>query len=269
MSDEFTVVPGSLQDGSEEGHLSSRSVAALAHHESAGFDAAGLTLIREHVETCPACAARVDSATNLDATTSDLLQLLDGPAPNISARSVIARAQRRRRLSQLRAAAMVAAFGGAAVTAAALPASPFRGPILRMLETIVPTRKGTAATTAVVRSTLPLASQRGGIAVTPLKRLDVVFTHTQASGMLHLTIVDTPTATLSSVEASPSYEVGEDRITVSNARASGSYDLVIPRALRHVSVRIGTAVVFRRDGDTVTALVPSDAGGSYIISLAR
>ena len=268
MDGERAPAPGSGRAAEEERHLSVRDVALLADDELAGEAVAESARIRAHVVACPACAARVIAGARLNATTSELLQVLDVPVPDVSLPSVIARAQRRRRPSYLRAAAAVVAFVGTAVTAAALPSSPFHRPVMRMLEAITPRRSPAARATGARPAPVP-AQQRGGISVTPVQHLDVAFTQEQRSGTLHLVFADTQVATLSSTDSQASYQVGEDRIGVVNTGAGGNYELVIPRALRHVSVRIGTAVVFRRDGETVTATAPREPGGGYAISLTR
>jgi hypothetical protein len=268
MDGGFASVPGSPEPALEGDHLSSRSVAALAHDESAGFGEAMLTLIRDHASGCHACAARVRTAAEQDDATAALLRCLDAPAPRVSARAVIARARRQRRLTRARIAAAVAALCGAAVTAAALPSSPFHRHVIRVLAAIAPTPRSAAPAADSAPAPAP-APQRGGIALTPGERLDVVFSQPQRSGTLHLTLADTVMATLSSTDSPASYQVGEDRIVVVNTHPGGSYDLVIPRTLRHVSVRVGAAVVFQRDGERVTALAPRDAGGGYTIPLVR
>jgi hypothetical protein len=191
-----------------------------------------------------------------DRELGDLFRALDDPLPEISARDIVRRA-RRGRVGRLRLAAGIAAALAVAGTAYALPGSPLRAWVERL---VAPAAEHDGAGGAA----RPAGDPGAGLLFDPAEPLTL-----QVDGGGHLRIRLTTEA-----ELTVRMIAGEARFTSDPGRLevqlapSDTLELLVPATARSVEALHGETALFRKRGETVEAAVERDAAGVYSFDLS-
>ena len=246
-------------------HLDDERIERMAHAELEPSDDAGA---HEHFASCAICQARVEAARREDEDVSVLLRTLDHAPPALEAATVAATARRAvgpRVAGQtgvwLRRAALVALTAGIAGAAWALPGSPVRALVDRMIGR-------NDAPAPAPQTTTPAG---GGIAIAPGNALTILFTRADTSARLFISLIDGREVEVEALGAGAAFTDDPDagRLVVENAASTASFAIRIPRAAAHVEVRVADRAVFLKDGRRlVTSAVP-DEKGVWTIALAE
>lgn len=246
-------------------HLSERDIAALLHGE------ATLPTFVEHLAACADCTQKVRVARAADRITGERLAFLDHSVPMISPRAVMVPrvVERQWPSKQIAAGAtlLFLAFGAAA----ALPASPFHGMLLRAVAALRPHGSSNPALSSGVapqRDAGGRPDTNSGVLFVPDSSLDIVFRQTQTGGAIRLTFVKESLASVNSLGGSQSFDLGQRQVLANNASSSGSYSISIPVTLNAVVIRIGSDTVFKRAGADITTVGRMDGRGSFTLPLS-
>jgi hypothetical protein len=216
--------------------------------------------IRAHLNDCPACARKRSELERERWETAALLASLDHVVPRPDVEAVVARARRRESHGRRALAAGLALLVVAVGAAAALPHSPVRQWLGRVL--------GGGRRQAAVATDANGAKQSGqsGVALVPGPSIEVVFRERQAAGSIRILLDSGSDAAVRTLGGVVRYAVGPSRIVVENATAGASYEVLIPRAVARARVRVGDRVVFAKDGAAISTDVPADSAGRYVIA---
>lgn len=210
------------------------------------LSAARTEQIRGHVDTCAACGDERDALDESTRVTRSLLEALDDPAPDIVVDDVIAVAERRRIDTRSRPrlpwVAVIAGLLSAGLVAAAIvPGSPLR----ELIVSLGADGQETPASTDAW-------SQEAGVAMTPGRRLDIVFEARQATGSIDLVATADDIARIEVAGDSVGFAVSDASILIENRDARASFRVVVPDRVPLVSIAIaGRSVYERRDGEVV------------------
>lgn len=240
-------------------HLDDESLERLLHGE---LDPDREASVRSHLATCPLCEARLKESRALESRLFGLLGKLDHDAPEIDW-DAVRHAPTSRRNAGSRIAASIAFLLLAGGILYALPESPVRGWIDRLLGEDAPEapapgdRFGSERDAAV-----------SGLSVRPAGAFEIVFEASQASGTIRLKLVRTPDLEIRVLGSPVQLESGPDRVTVSNASSRSSYEILVPESASSIRVRVGDEDVFvTRRGEVEGAGHP-DSAGFYVLDLA-
>jgi hypothetical protein len=187
-----------------------------------------------------------------------------GPDAAQSRRSTLAIAVRR--------SAVILALSAAAAAAAA-PRSPVRQFITRIMShprTSEPASVAPAVATSARPATVP-ASPRG-VAIPGDGRVDLVFRSPEASSVVRILPAVASQVSVTASADGPTYIVGNGTITVDAHGTPGvTYDVQLPSAatLPHVSIRVGSRVIFARDDNGVHTDGRPEVGGTYVLPLGQ
>jgi len=280
-------------------HLSDEDVAVALDPEAA---ADRVSAIRAHASGCSSCTVLIEAAERQEVETADILHLLDHPAPRLNFEAVMAEAATRqglpvagaRRLAIVRGdepreaehvqgsaartfrrASILIALGAMAA-AAAVPHSPLR----RFIASLRAGAPGPAlqpvavAPVAVPDAIDQTAGAGHGVAILPTGSGTVVFTSLPPGAVVRLHPSDGGRLRVAGAAEGSVYDVGQNVITVTppstavNQSAATVYDVRIPEAsaLPTVTVRIGAAVVFRRQDRKVETNAVLQSDGTYVIT---
>lgn len=225
-------------------HITDAEAASVIY--AAGLDPHLDSRALAHASECVECAAKLDALLESDRSAGALLDLLDVPAPKQSAAGLVRSAKARKRMAfgaPRRAAAGIIAFMVlAGVAAAAIPSSPLH----RLIVDAFAGKRTATANVGRTRSPSPAAS--AGVSITPSSTLEIVFNE-RSAGSIHVRISDGEQAALSSTDATVTYRVGNNRITVSQS-ARAEFHLEVPRALRDLRIFAGDRLIFSRGAGT-------------------
>jgi hypothetical protein len=214
--------------------------------------------VLRHVETCAACADRLRRLAGEEAAIAASLRLLDHSVPELSVATVLERARRRPSLRRPLMAAGLSALFAAAAAAAVIPGSPLN---LYLGRVVGGWRQ--APPTVTPRPAQPDHPQPRGVAFVPGPEVEIVFGRSQPGGAIRLSLGASPTVRVTGTDPSASYALEPARVTVDNPSADGTYEIQIPRTLRHARVRVEGRVVFEKTGDTVSTESSPDDRGTY------
>ncbi len=196
--------------------------------------------VRLHVEVCSGCASRRDAIAREEADRALLLRTLDFPVPPISAAIIRTRAQARRRL--IRAAASIGVLTTLVSAAAAMPGSPVR----TWLEKVLAPAPSQPAPAAPGPAEGPAAD---GVEVAAEGALVIELRHPQAAGQFQIAATDRATATARAIGGDVGYRVGPGRVTLDNRTPAARYEITIPRTLANVTVLVGGRILWRIGAD--------------------
>ena len=213
--------------------------------------------IRAHLNRCPTCGHRWEELERQRREVAQLLGSLDCAPPQISPDALLARARTRpKRGRGLLAAGLATLLIGA--VAVAFAGSLPRQWLARLLPNLGSPR---------VRQPSQLrSSRRSGIALVPGQALEVAFREAQAVGSISITLVADSQVTVRALGDTVGYSVGTDAVVIANAgRTTASYEIVLPRSLPRVSVRVGRRVVFSKNDSEIVAPVSPDSASEYVI----
>lgn len=239
-------------------HLHDDELRAIVDGELA--DARATEALR-HLAGCLECVRRLDRLRMVAEQTTELLSALDHARPPLSADAVIARANRVATTRHRAAAAGLAALVIAGAAAAAIPGSPVRRYVAGVLARSHPQTAGR------LRQATPEASPEAasGIAVVPAARVEIVFRDVQPAGAIRISLADTGAVRITHWGGTAGYAVTDSGVVIDNAASTASYDVTIPRSVTRVRVRVGTLVVFAREGERISSIAARERGGSYVI----
>jgi hypothetical protein len=239
-------------------HLSDGELEALLDGEASPERRRAATA---HLAVCSVCAARAAGLTTAQQVTAELLAALDAPAPALSVETIIARAADastrsaapRRRIAL---AAGVAALVVAVTAAAAIPGSPVRRYVARLLGGPRP---------AAHPAPQGLQGPASGVAFVPSGPVAVVFREPQTGGAIQIAFGDTPSLRITHVGGRAAYILTTEGVAVDNRGSSARYDITIPESVTRVEVRIGARLVFAKEGSHIATLGARDTVGVYVI----
>jgi hypothetical protein len=243
-------------------HLRDHDIEALAGGAMPG---ASGEAARRHVLECAACARQLERWREDEEHTARLLTLIDHPAPPVSVDALIARARQHRARWRVPIAAGIAAALIAGAAAAAVPGSPVRRYVERVLTAV---RPGAPRRTPIDRRA-PEPGAVSGIAFVPARSVDVTFREVQSAGSIRITVGDSPTLRVTHAGGTAGYELTDDGVVIDNAHSGASYQVSVPQSAPLVRVRAGDHVVFTKQGARITAAVAPDRGGAYVIAFAQ
>jgi hypothetical protein len=206
----------------------------------------------EHIGGCQECQARQRAFATDEAFVGALLETLDQPVPEHSAREIIgARPRYLRRRAVL--VAEITLFVAAAAAAMTIPASPLHRWLVRQA---LPT----AAAPATADSAAAPGQSDGpapvGIALQAPESLLVEFRQAQPDGTVEVHLVNGDQVTVRSRGGSVGYTVDEGRVLIDNRVPAEEYIVELPVSLRQARIVVGTRVLFRKDGDRSGPVLP-------------
>jgi hypothetical protein len=213
--------------------------------------------VKQHLETCSACRARLDQAEQEEVWLGERFQALDHPRPHVTAEGIMARGRGRSRARM--AAGIVLALAGAGVAYAA-PGSPLPELLGRLVAPSAP------ATDRTILAPAAPAAEPAGIAVLPGERLTIEL----SSGLRDTAVValhEGNEVVVKSSSGETSFEAGPERLLVRRSEVPGKVDILIPRAARWVEIRAGKRVVFLKQGSRTVTRAAADSSGRYLIPL--
>lgn len=246
-------------------HLSERDIGALLHGE------ASQPTFAEHATNCADCAQKIRAARAAERITGERLAFLDHSVPLIPPRAVMVPRKSKQQWPLKQIAAGVTLLFLAFGAAAALPASPFHGMLLRAVAALRPHGSSEAALSKVVVHQLDAGRHpdtNSGVLFVPDSSLNVVFRQAQESGTIRLTFVNESLASVNSLGGSRSFDLGQRQVVANNVASSGSYSISIPVTLKTVVIRIGSDTVFTRAGSDIRTVGRMDGRGSFTLPLS-
>ncbi len=172
----------------------------------------------------------------------------------------------------VRRSAVILALSAAAAAAAA-PHSPVRQFIARIISrprASAPAPVAPAIVTSAAPAMAP-ASPRG-VAIPGSGRVDLVFRSPESSSVVRILPAVASQVSVTASADGPTYIVGNGTITVDAHGTPGvTYDVQLPpaAALPHVSIRVGTRVIFARDDNGVHTDGQPEVGGTYVLPLRQ
>jgi len=187
-----------------------------------------------------------------------------GPDAASSQRSTLAVSVRR--------GAVILALSAAAAAAAA-PHSPVRQFIAHLISRPGNSEHAPVAppVDATTRPAVAPASPRG-VAIPASGRIDIAFRSPQAGSVVRILPALASQVSVTASADGPTYTVGSGTITVDAHETPGvTYDIQLPpvTTLPHVSVRVGTHVIFARDDNGVHTDGQPGADGAYVLPLGQ
>ena len=212
--------------------------------------------LRQHLDLCAECRARVDALTVAGAQVASLLALLEAPPTGRSADSVM-RPRLRSSWTPLRlAAASVTAI--LVVTGVASAAGGLRA--VRRLVGWAPQEHSVPAVRAEFRDSAAAMPAQTGIAFEARGTLEVVFVANQRAGTITMSFTDDSTAAVSGTQV-VAYGVRRGRVTITNGGSGASYDVRIPRRLVEVRLVVrGRTILEKNSAGISTTAVPDSLG---------
>lgn len=199
----------------------------------------------------------------------ELLQQLDHRPPAVDVRRVIGAARRDRWHVSRPIAAGIALCVVAAAASAAIPSSPVRRALVRVLASMVAGVHSTPIPNPPVDRDTARANAGTGIAIVAGTEIDVRFRAWQKQGQLTITFGDGPQLSLVPHGGDAAFSVSRGTIAVDNRRSGASFALEVPRTVQRIRVRIDTTTVFRKSAGTVIARALPDTAGGYTLDLAE
>jgi Putative zinc-finger len=232
---------------------------------------------REHVVDCADCRQLLGAAERDHANARDLLARLDPPPasagkpsqpePAIDFISILeevrrrGHAERRARRRPLQWAAGFLLVAGLAGLAYAIPGSPVRAWIDRLVA-----RVGGGANQAPSNQE---SSGGAGIAVAPGDRLVVLFQSAQALGVARVSWTAGAEVVVRSSSPRHTFTSDAEVIMVANHGSQDDFEIEIPRAAPRVEIQVGGTRVFMEEGGRVTSHSGTVSGDVYEIPLSR
>jgi hypothetical protein len=240
-------------------HLDQEQLQRLMHRELGPAESA----VRGHLETCRECRSKVAEAAEGEAWILDRLRGLDHPVPRVNPRTLLPPRRVAARGYQRLAAGIILAVM-AAGAAYALPGSPLRGVVHRIVE-LVRGAPGHQAPPAITPQ--PEAGFQAGIAVDPGDRLTILFpAHKGATAVVSL--ADGGDVMVRALDGA-TFTSDVDRLLIEHrAVPAPRYEIQIPRTSPLVEIQAGgRRVLLQRSGRIISGVAP-DAQGRYRLPLS-
>ncbi|GAC1648229.1 MAG: hypothetical protein NVS4B3_03450 [Gemmatimonadaceae bacterium] len=222
--------------------------------------------IRSHLSLCAGCGTRLRTIEQRDREMGVLLKVLDGGDPSsflstgVAEALVVRGAARRVRRRPLLAAGF-AALVVAGAAAAAVPGSPIVALIAR-----VRSRAGGGLHERAVQAPLSPARQARGIAFIPGREPVLVFRSMQSAGSIRVTHGEAPELRLTPNGPTGGFGLHGDTLIIENAGATSTYELVLPRTIDRITIRVGDRTMYR-SVEVGREIAPDEARGGPVIPL--
>jgi hypothetical protein len=234
-------------------HLDDEQVQRTLHGELTAAHAG----VREHLDRCDECRARVAHEAREERRLFEVLGAIDRPAPAVTIARVVARAGQRRRW-RTRVAAIVL---GLAVTgvAYAAPGSPLPDLVKRLLG------PSGGASRPGPSSSRPTAEPVAGIAVVPGSRFTIELTSLERDAVATVSLTDGPEVVVRAFGGKPSFVSDVDRLEIRDGNDVRAIEIEIPRRAPSLEILWGNRQLLRKRGATVVAEGTRDAAGRYVM----
>lgn len=242
-------------------HLDEELVQRLLHGE---LDRPAETSARDHLVLCDDCRGRVADAEREEAEVLQLLRHLDHPAPRVDPREIAAR-WRTPGLGWGRQAAAILLGLGLAGVAYAAPGSPVAGWVRAVAAWVDGGPTQPAATPpASTQATDPAVP---GIAVSPGRRLVILFPLPPAKAEALVSLTDSADVVVRAVTGDASFSSEVDRLVIESRDSAAAFEIQVPRSAPWVEIRAAGSRIFLKQGPRVTTEKPPAPGGTYILRL--
>jgi anti-sigma factor RsiW len=196
---------------------------------------------RRHIDGCAECRDLLEQLRRDEQLLASVLPSIDHPIPRMPV-------PRRR---PLRWAAAIALFLLAAGTAYAVPGSPVR----RFVDRLV----GRPVTDEAPRS-----PDVAGVAVPFGQRFSIVFSAPRAPGVLTITLTDGATIDARRRGGAATFTAEIDRLRIETGSEPTDFEIAVPRDAPWVEVVVEARRIFLKDGSRVITEARADAEGRYI-----
>lgn len=250
-------------------HLDTDRVQRVLHGELHAHDEVA---VREHLDSCPSCRARVTAAEQDERDVMRMLGALDHAPPTISAQRVLERARVAPRVpAAFRwAAGLLLAFGVTSV-AYAIPGSPVRGWVdavgLRLAGRVAVPLAPTVPITLVPKPAGPGAT--AGIAVAPGRALLIEFSSPVGA---QVTVALTDEGAEVVVLAPPgavSFTANAERLEIAINDSSARIDVRIPRTAARVEILVNGVRRYLKVAARITTTGVASAIDPYVITVEQ
>ncbi len=219
-------------------------------------------IVRNHLAGCPRCASAFEAARREDEQIADLLSSLDHTIPHLDPLSLTRRA--RRRVLKPRLAAAGIALLIVAGAASAMPGSPLRPWLSRVVGWIAGTETTPREAGQVDSSQQPPA----GVSVFPGEKFELVFEAIQETGVIRISLADQAEVAVRSDDEGVSYSVDPQGVRVSNAGLGANYEVVIPNDAKSVVIRVRETILFAKENGAIVTAADRAADGSYVVDFS-
>ena len=193
---------------------------------------------------------------------SDRLQELDHPVPPVSARDVMGAAGRPRR-SWGRLAAGIALVLATTGLAFAMPGSPLRHWVARVVQSLRPA-EAPSPKVAVPGTAVP---SQAGIAVDPGDRFTIQLAPSPTIDSAIVWLSDGSEVTVRARGGSTTFTSDFGRLDVAHSGRPGALEIQVPRTAPSVEIRSGSRRVWVKQRDRVVSATPADRDGRYSLGL--
>jgi hypothetical protein len=194
-----------------------------------------------------------------------LLRQLDHPAPRIAAGAVARQAQDHVSASRWQRWAagivLVACLGGIAY---AMPKSRFPAWV-RSFSAWIERRPGAAVPDSGPVHP-PAETSIAGIAVTPGRKLVIVFTTSAPESQARIALSDDAEVVVRAPQGAATFASDADRLVIDNRGPASSFEIEIPRSAPWVEISVRHDRIYLKDGDRHSPSPP--AAGGYTTPLA-
>lgn len=99
----------------------------------------------------------------------------------------------------------------------------------------------------------------------PEARLEIAFLRDQPEGAIRISLVQASEVRVRELGGGTAYLIDPARLVVDNRGDSASYEILLPRTLPHVRVRIGGGVVFEKEGSAISSEGSVESGGAHVV----
>lgn len=244
-------------------HLDTETLQRLLHDE---LDPRHEAASRRHLDACPDCRERLADAGRRETRIFGLFEELDHE-PTAAQLALpgshhAAREPARNRLAWYRIAASIAFVIAAGGILYALPGSPLREWISgRGADERGVGEEGAGRSEEV-------AGALSGLTVRPDGPYEIAFLARQSSGRIRVELTPSGDVQIRVAGEPVGLESGPDRLVVSNAGSSASYEILLPDGGPPIGILLDGRIVFRKQGDRVDTAADLDPSGAYLIELS-
>jgi hypothetical protein len=217
--------------------------------------------LEHHLSACSHCCSITVELGRRRAAVTELLNTLDAFGPSRTRFDILAP----RRRTGLRGVLWAAGIALCVVTAAS--ATMHWGVWQRAREWLLGSRPAVDTTTPANQPPGLAAPSLRGISLQPHGRIEVLFAERPTSGTIEIELRDD--ARFSITASQPvQYSVRQGSVAVANRGVQASYRIIIPKALREASVRLGDRLVCVKHGLSLSGEARLTGPGTYVLSFS-
>jgi putative zinc finger protein len=211
---------------------------------------------RQHLDGCAACRARLEELRQDEQLVNRALPSLDHTPANVPVETITRAARPHMRRVLLRWAAAIALMVIGAGALYAVPGSPVR----RWVDRLV---RGTPGTT-------PLPGTLAGVALTPGDRFRIVFAPPRSDTVsVTITLTSDSMIDVRRTDGEGRFVAEIDGLRIETDGEPAHFTMALPRAAPWIEVSVGMRRMFLKDGSRITADARPDSLGRYILTLTR